>query len=320
MTWKITYRDSNGKNAIKYIEAESRHDVFGILSNLKINAIKVEGHEIIRPQHRSTNFSLKKSFAIISFIIVLLALCLSSFLYTEDDSKNEKVPNKKTAQVIDDINNVKSQEIATNQIQIDTTKKERPTKVGERVGDYIKLPSGRIHHIKGERTNTNSRVKQDWFRVFKSRTDNDIALILTLEPGETLVGTLVYRGGFKKTFLESLNEPISINENDSIEIKELKKAVAEARKELKAAYERGEDIDQIIFDSRNQFQDLATYRQQLESEVRLAFRDVQTEEEFDELISAANKMLEEKGIAPSSLNAISKLKLKLMMKQQKGKK
>ena len=104
---------------------------------------------------------------------------------------------------------------------------------------------------------------------------------------------------------------------DSQEIKDLKKIVADARKELKAAYDRGEDIDQIMFDSRNQFQDLATYRQSIESELRVAMKDINSENDFEDLVAAANQLLEKKGIAPTSLNSISKLKLKFMMKQKK---
>ena len=104
------------------------------------------------------------------------------------------------------------------------------------------------------------------------------------------------------------------------EVKELKKIVADARNELKSAYDRGEDIDQIMYETRNQFQDLATYRQSLESELRVAMKEISSEKEFDDLIAAANQMLEKKGIAPASLNSISRLKLKFMMNQKKEEK
>ena len=141
---------------------------------------------------------------------------------------------------------------------------------------------------------------------------------MTLEPGETVIGTPIYRGGFKNAFLESLNDPIYIDPDDTQEVKDLKKTVVAARNELKAAMERGEDIDEIMYDSRNQFQDLATYKQSLERELRSELKSVESEKDFDDLIAAANELLAKKGIAPTALNSLSRLKLKFMLNKKKG--
>ena len=321
MIWNVTYRDATGHNAVQSIEASSRKELFKILSQKKITAIKIEESKDSVKVSKASKRKHGIIYLLIGIIAIPIILYIVSYLPKTDTApQKDNVLKKKAVKTIDVKPTVKPVSITTNNATPRSIKKDRPTKVGERVGDYIKLPSGRIHHIKGERTNTNSRVKQDWFRVFKTKTDNEIALIMTLEPGETVVGTPVYRGGFKNAFLESLNEPISVDPEDSQEIKELKKIVADARKELKAAYDRGEDIDQIMYESRNQFQDLATYRQSLESELRVALKDINSEKEFDDLIAAANQMLEKKGIAPSSLNSISRLKLKFMMNQKKEEK
>lgn len=317
MTWKVTYRNSEGRHSHEFIEADNRSALFRVLSERNIQAIRVE--DVTGVKKNSTDGKLRRLLPV-AFCLGVVAL-LTIFFFV---SKNEghDIKRVETKRVIKDTARpvVRQQKtVVSNKIEsVIEPKKSRPTKVGEIVNNYIKLPSGRLHYIKGERTNTSSRVKRDWFRVFENRSDNEIALILTLEPGETVVGTPVYRGGFKKEFLESLKTPIKIEPDDTEAIKDLKKAVSEARKELMSAIERGEDIDELMRDARNQFQDLATYRQQLESEVRTAMKSIESEKDFDDLMAAANEMLSQKGIAPGSLNSLSRLKLKFMLNQKKG--
>ena len=194
----------------------------------------------------------------------------------------------------------------------------RPTKVGEIVNNYIKLPSGKLHYIRGEVTNNVAETSRDWFDVFDYKCETDIACLLTMEPGETLVGTPVYRGRFVKEFLKSLETPIVADKDDPQEIKDLKKAVTEAKIELKAAYDRGEDIEQIMLDTRNQLQDLAAYKHTLETELKDTIRNNATSgADIDEFIAAANRILEEKGIAPLQLNPLARKRLERMI-QQKG--
>ena len=195
----------------------------------------------------------------------------------------------------------------------------RPTKVGEIVNNYIKLPSGKLHYIRGEVTNNVAETSRDWFDVFDHRCETEIACLLTLEPGETLVGTPVYRGRFVKEFLKSLETPIIPDKDDPQEIRDLKKAVTEAKIELKAAYDRGEDIEQIMLDTRSQLQDLAAYKHTLEAELKNTIRNNATSDaDIDEFIEAANRLLEEKGVAPLKLNPLARMRLERMI-QQKGK-
>ena len=195
----------------------------------------------------------------------------------------------------------------------------RPTKVGEIVNNYIMLPSGRLHFIRGEVTNDLSRtVKRDWFAIFDRQCDNEIALCLTIEPGQVLVGTPLFRGRFLKDFLASLKEPIIPLQDDSEEIKELKRAVNAAKIELKEAYDRGEDIEQLMMETRKQLQDLGIYKQALESDLRDAIKmSAESTEDIDDFIKAANKLLEDKGIAPMELNLMARKRLERMVQQKR---
>lgn len=194
----------------------------------------------------------------------------------------------------------------------------RPTKVGEIVNNYIKLPSGRLHYIKGEVTNNvAATMPKEWYEVFDHQCENEIALYLTMEPGETLVGTPVYRGRFVKEFLKSLETPIIPSAEDSQEVKDLKRAVNEAKIELKAAYDRGEDIEQIMLDTRSQLQDLAAYKRALEGDLKEMVRESATSAaDIDDFIEAANRMLAEKGIAPMALNPLARKRLERLIQQK----
>lgn len=186
-----------------------------------------------------------------------------------------------------------------------------PTEVGQTKNGYIKLPNGRLHRVVGVHTNSSVVVK-DKYAIFDHPSENVLAAILTIEPGQTLVGTPDYRGAFKEDFLKSLSEPIIVKEDDPADVKEVKRALVEAKADLKAAYDRGEDIEDIVIRSREEFQHLAQYKQDLRVEVlKYAEREDVTSEDLDDFVNAANKMLEKKGIAPLRNSALTRIKLRM---------
>jgi hypothetical protein len=193
----------------------------------------------------------------------------------------------------------------------------RPTKVGETVNGYIKLPSGRLHKVRGVITNSVSAIQtKGKYEIFEHHCENEIACLLTIQPGQGLVGTPRYNGRFKKEFLESLKKPIVINDDDSEEDKELKRNVNLAKQELKAAYDRGEDIEKIMLDTRREYQDLAMYKQELR---QLIYEYKKTEnpsdQDIEDYVTSANKLLEAKGNAPLNIGPISRRKLMMMREE-----
>lgn len=193
----------------------------------------------------------------------------------------------------------------------------RPTKVGEVVNGYVLLPSGRLHKRVGVITNSVANRPKGWYHIFKHSCDNEIAAYLSIKPGDTIIGTPRYNGRFKKDFIESLKEPIIVTQDDSPEHAQLKRDVNAAKLELKDALDRGEDIEQIMLDTRKELQDLMHYKMELRqqfNEVRL--KDCKTEQDVEDLLGACNKMLEEKGIAPMKFGPITRRKL-MQKKEQK---
>jgi len=195
--------------------------------------------------------------------------------------------------------------------------KARPTKVGEVVNGYVLLPSGRMHRRTGVVTNSAAMRPKGKHAIFARSCNNEIAAYLTINPGDTLVGTPRYNGRFVKDFLESIKEPIVISNEDTPEQAELKRAVIAARIDLKDAYDRGEDIEQIMLDTRAEIQGLMRYKQDLTQEFnRLRKEEGMTERDVETLFDACNRMLESKGISPLKFGPITRRRMLSNIREQ----
>ena len=149
--------------------------------------------------------------------------------------------------------------------------------------------------------------KKPSYAIFNHKCENLIASYLTLKPGEGMIGSPVLGERFRQQFLKSLEEPIIVTKDDSPEDAQLKRDMIATKIELKARMDEGEDICKILSDTHKEVQDLARYKSMLQKEVREAAKNPDmTMEDVDDLVEAANKMLEEKGIAPMKLGPISR--------------
>lgn len=186
----------------------------------------------------------------------------------------------------------------------------RPTKVGEVVNGYVLLPSGRLHKRQGVITNSVASRVKGAYHIFNHASDNEIACYLSLKPGDALIGPARYTGRFKERFLDSLKTPIIVMPDDTPAQAQLKRDVIAARLELKAALDRGEDIEQIMLDTRQELQDLARYKMELRKQFNeLRRAEGATEKDVENLLVACNKMLESKGISPMKFGPITRRKL-----------
>lgn len=193
----------------------------------------------------------------------------------------------------------------------------RPTKVGEVLNGYVMLPSGRIHRQYGVVTNSIANRPKGAYHIFDFDCENEIACYLTVEPGDIVFGDVRYDGRFKAEFLESLKQPIVVYSNDSAEHAQLKRDVIAAKLKLKDAMDRGEDIEQIMTDTRKELQDLMLYKMNLETQYeKILKEECETEEDVDNLLKACNEMLEKKGISPMKFGPIVRQRLMKQKEQQ----
>ena len=307
MNWRVIFRDKDAKQKTEFFEADSRHQLFAKLSELKINPIKIE-------QAANIKAVRKINIPSIALIVAALLVCVLSFFYFYNNKEEKKIEAPKPAQVKQK-QAVKPTVVTEKPVakKVEQPKpvdpNARPTKSCEVVNCYIKLPSGRIHKISGVVTNSIASRPKPKYQIFKRNCNNEIAAYLTMKPGDTLVGTPVYNGRFKREFLASLEEPIIVGEEDSPEDAQLKRDVIAARLELKDAMDRGEDIEQIMLDTRKEMQRLMVAKMQLKQIFHEERKKCETERDVEELFNACNKMLEEKGIAPLTYGPITKRNL-----------
>ena len=314
MNWSVTYRTKDGGQVVEVLEAESREALFRVLSDKGISAIRIEQGVRKRPQAKAQNASPMAVRGVVAGVVVVaLAICTWHFLTGKSggqESEDKLKKPSKIAEATPEPAKPKPVEIEVEPPKVDPN--ARPTKVGEVVNGYVLLPSGRMHRRTGVITNSPAMRPKGKYAIFSRNSDNEIAAYLSMTPGDTLVGTPRYNGRFEREFLKSLEEPILISEDDSPEQAELKKAVVAARIDLKEAYDRGEDIEQIMLDTRSELQAMMRYKNELRQEFnKLRKGEDITDQDVEDLFNACNQMLEEKGISPMKFGPITRRRMRM---------
>ena len=161
-------------------------------------------------------------------------------------------------------------------------------------------------------THTNEPPEKTIYeKVFPQPCDQQIAEMLDTEPGTEFIGDCsgLYKN-FQKSFVKSLTDPIIVFENDSDEVKQLKRAVIDARIELKDRLDRGEDLQKVMEENWNAMRELGLYKEELTKQLSDICRDnLVTEQEVEDYVQAANRMLKERGCAELPLDGALKRQL-----------
>lgn len=324
MDWIITYRGKSGAQEQMSLEAESREAVFKELAQRGISAVRIEQANGKTKLRKASSKGSGKSSGVFKGAlagIIVVAVAVGAFwLLTKYKSVPDQPKEKKISKIAEATPSLAAPKPVEEKVEeppkIDPN--ARPTKVGETVNGYIKLPSGRIHRVLGVVTNSATASIKGKYEIFDHACENEIAGFLSMEPGQGLVGTPRYNGRFKRDFLESLKHPIIVSQDDSPEDAALKRNVIQAKIELKDALDRGEDIEQIMLDTRKEMQDLARYKQELKQQMHEMVKgdSEMTTEEMEDLLNAANQMLDARGIAPMTFGPLTRRKIMMMREQE----
>ena len=146
-------------------------------------------------------------------------------------------------------------------------------------------------------------------KLFKRTCDNQLAILLTLDPTKMapfLVGRRrPYGDTFAKDFRESLNDTYEADPDDTEEERAVRQMVIETRAELKAAMDRGEDIAQIMNATQEELDRLCQYRDTLKKELKdIQYDETVSDEAFEDFVKAANLMLEKQGLKGLTMPSI----------------
>lgn len=301
----VTIRTKDGSLAERDYTANDRAELFKKLAADGVTAVRVsEGAAGKKPRKavKKAGAPSKGRGLITAAVLVLVAGVAAWWMWPEKEKVvEEKVvkvdkkpalsrPQKKVVQ--EKVPHIEIREIEGGRLQKFVNGKPRwayprqkPTKV---------VATNNMEHLQSRES-----------RIFKNSADAMIASLLNTELGEPLVGDSesFFGRGFMKAFKKSLEEPFEIGADDSEDVKDLKRAVAETKAELVARMNKGEDICKELAAARDELVTLGLYRQELENMVKETARNDKslTPEDINDLVSAANKMLEERGAAPLTM-------------------
>ena len=154
-------------------------------------------------------------------------------------------------------------------------------------------------------------------KLFKRTCDNQIAIILTLDPSKMaphLIGRRhPYGDDFIKDFHDSLYDTYEDNPDDTAEEAEIRRAVMDTREELKAAMDRGEDIAKLMNATQDELDRLCQYQATLKQELReIEYDEDVSDEDFEDYVKAANRMLEKQGLTGLTMPNIATRQAKLI--------
>ncbi len=328
--WEYSFRDIDGSVRKGVIEAGTRTDAIAILKSKKIAVVNLQEIERKNYQHKSTTAEKVKNFSLlrvsliiaIAFAVFVVAVVMINQKPVVENQKVDEVnkvekpdePKKKGKEtnIAPATNKVDKLAKLREQIYVDE-KGVRRWPGGLRVVD--KPPTYVISNandivVKGRNINR---------QIFKHASENQIAGLLKVEIGETVLGTMRYGKRFVDDFKKSLKDEIIITEKDSEEDRILKEAVIETKKELLQRMNAGEDIGQIMSNTRQELQDIAKYRQQIRQDLYAAIKDENmTEKDIDDFVAAANQLLKEKNAKPLSFPSLLRRKIQLRDVQKKG--
>lgn len=188
--------------------------------------------------------------------------------------------------------------------------KEKPIRWVQGLKNAALDDQGRVYFVPrpGHKlvTNDMARVKQP-YQIFKHGYQNELAAYLTAPPGTMFLGNMRRSDRFVKEVVETMSLPIEDSEDDTPEQRALRQQMREVMKTLQAEVDAGRDVRELFDETRRELQELGRYKQTLESEIKKMYRDVKlSDQDVEDAIDAANKMLEAKGIAPMKFGTMAK--------------
>lgn len=154
--------------------------------------------------------------------------------------------------------------------------------------------------------------------LFSNEAESWLAVLLTLEPGEGIIGDPeeLFGPRFRKQLEASVVSKIEDGPDDTAEDKEMKQMVRDAKKEIFERIRSGEDGCQIFKETFKEIQQLGLYKEELEGEVRKAIKDGKySDDDVKDLLDAANVMLKDRGVEGIKMPGMFKSRMRILSKQ-----
>lgn len=229
--------------------------------------------------------------------VAIAAVCLL-WLSQRNDATDVKPPKQSPRQEApSNTSKPKPQVAKDGESVLETTVKSKPEP--QRFGKYeveVDDNGERWIYRDGKRRHIMSVKPGTSRQIFFNRAENQLSALLTVKPGEMIVGFDIDDKRFVDDFLASLKTPIEISDDDTPEERAEKELVIEAKKQLQRYYKEGLDIVQIMKDEYREIAKLNALKTDLGSEIAKMRREGASIEDIRLQVEASNKMLEQYGV------------------------
>ena len=241
-----------------------------------------------------------------ALIVVVGGVLAFYFICGQSETPAPTAPKEKKRGKIAEVEPAK----VTNKVAAVKEEKPKPIRWVKGLQNAALDDEGRVYFVPrpGHRLVTNGlhRTKPP-YQIFKYGYQNELASYLSVPPGTSFVGEFHYSDRWLKEVLETMSLPIEDDENDTPEQRALRAQMRDMMKIIQEEVAKGTDIAQLFKDTRREMQDLGRYRQTLETEIKKIYNDTEmTDQDVEDSIDAANKMLEAKGIEPLKFGRFAK--------------
>ena len=311
MTFTATYRDRTGAMREERVEAASRSEAMAALKAQGIVPIRVEAISGAKAQRRGAGngegaASRKGTAYVLSAVFVLLAGVGLWWWLGGVRGEPALPPEKpKSAAMPKEVKPAAprpgaAEPAATNAPPTKDEKRAAQLKaIRDRYGDNIPdnlKPVVYFLENPPQRTFHPARTKTG---IFKRRCEREIAAMVMAEPGTWFMRRPTFNERFDEDFRASLGEKIEFEEGDTDEQRALKQAVIETKAELAERMKAGESPSAAMNAFAGSMYELGQYRRNLQEELGKIKRDARySDQDVQDFVNAANKMLEEKGAQP----------------------
>lgn len=133
--------------------------------------------------------------------------------------------------------------------------------------------------------------------IFHTMSDNHLEQLVNYQPGERFLA-VVSPAEIAHDFMVHVADKIEISPDDSPEVVERKRRYVEVREDIKKAIREGEDLEEMIVEARRTLDKIASMREEYIRALDEAEKEGASDEELDDLATAATMLLKEHGANP----------------------
>lgn len=299
MKFCVKHRTGSGVIAEITIEAADRSGVFAELSRRGITAISVAEGEAKPAKRHSTKKSSGASGNLGKWcagVAAALAIGAGVYLFLQSDmGQGDDVATKPKGKITSQTpakaeKNGKADDLTNTAIsQNDATPIAMDGSTNDVASAAPPKPKKKFRVI---------RKDEGKKKLFHNIADIYISRVVNSQPGNLIIGTINY-DRFPEQFRKALEEPITIDKDDTPEEVAKKQAVIDTRAELKKMLDDGVDIAEVMREAEAESRRLWNYRRSLHLELAKAVKEGKfSANDMQDYVDAANMMLKDNGMEP----------------------